>query len=360
MFHKGRSISQINIADPVGELTGAKNSGNKSSLLDSLITEGKLSNSPLTGPQSILTETPITPSILVSNASLGIMTAEIKAAQSLPEGMKKSLMERVLESRPNTSVKEIRATCAILLIDSEPFIKSCIQAQTKDLSDQFAKATQKRQFDNISLSLFYKDKETVSGIASSFQETHKKSILQTAQQKKFTRTQQTTLELALLGQTGDPYLDLQRIQALLTLERQSRNRISGIFDKATDIHFQKFVNATKKAKDLVESDEDEFNQVLFDSLDAWKELQEAKGFEYDYANAFGPIIMTTLLIVSLVIINDYTNAFLYFSAAFAFGGVLYLVSENRAKQEYLKTKNKVFANYKNELEKDAELPSDSQ
>ncbi len=313
---KATSTDAKQVSEPVASLDGVKGHGDKSALLDVLVAEGKLSAQPFQGPQAILKEGPVAVGEIVQHAITGSKTAEIEAVKALPADMKVALMERVLEERPNTTIKEIKATCAILEIDPEKFIKNSTDVVTKDTQNQLHEAKTARDLNNVVLTLFYKDTETVAIVDKNIETSIGKSIADQFANKTSDVTLKLSMDLALLGQSSDPFLDLQRVLTLLTIEKRQADKRAVPLSTAESIHIEKMQKALESAAKELENQSrfpgdnaggaglDAFYSSLKSAQNHFANIHDNKPWWVKNPGAFRAILIAIIVFILIFIFED--------------------------------------------------------
>ena len=340
--------------EPAASLEGVKGIGDKSALLDELVTEGKLSTQPYQGPQAVLKEGPVAVSEIIQGAITGAKTEAIEAVQALPADMKVSLMERVIEERPNLSVKEIKATCAVLEIDPEKFIKTSTDAITKDTINQIQEAKTARDLNNVVLSLFYKDTESVSIVDKNIETSIGKSISDQFANKTSDIALKLSMDLALLGQSSDPYLDLQRVLTLLTIEKRQAEKRAVPLSTAENIHIEKMQQALDEAARILDKQSkfplgdndgggfDAFYSALKEAQNQFANLNDSKPWWVTNPGALRSILLSAIIFVLLFIFQDKEHPVIYWIITllvgiwlYKFGNIKQLEREQRLRKSYL-------------------------
>jgi hypothetical protein len=360
-----KSIEKNVLSDPIASLEGVKGSGDKMSLLDSLVAEGKFSNSPYVGPQRILSETSVTSGEILHHSVTGSSTAEIEGIKALPENMKNSLMERVLADKPNTSIKEIRAACAVLEIDAEPFIKSAVETTTKELQQNLEQGKESRKMDNAILTLFYKDTELIAAVDKNIERSMGQTI--TDQFDTITKdySRRLALDIALIGQTSDPLLDLKRMEILMAIERQKMEKRALPLSTAENVHIEKMQQSLNQAKELLDklnvtnydeippSSLAEFNNFLKNSQENYFKFIDAEPW---WNNKIYLVILALILILFFVwlIKDSFFHKLVILTISVGIWWILFNKDEKNRANTYRTNSSNVKSMYQTESEKRAE------
>jgi hypothetical protein len=333
---KQKIDSQKSIEDPVASLGGAKNHGDKLSLLEAILKEGKSLSSPMIGPQSIQTEASFSSSEMITHAVSHTRSAEVEVAKALSPEMRISLVERIIADRPDVSISQTKAVCEVLDIDSKPFVDSLIKDKVNQLQETIQEQKDLKQLRHITVSLLYEDRATTDAISAQFKEKTGSSLqTQIANQFKDPSTV-FALDIALLGQQPTPALDLERVMALINFEKHQQKHFSGLFYTADQIHLAHAENAAKRALEFLNKvdtgepdSKDTFFAQMKSATDSWESYVNSKGSFAANPSMFRGLLIFALLALSVLFIQTKDTQLYYWTGTILFSVITYLVGVKR-------------------------------
>lgn len=332
---KQATTPQKSIEDPIASLDGAKNQGDKMSLLEAILQEGKYMHAPLVGPQSIATEASFSSSEMIKHAISHTRSAEMDVAKSLSPEMKISLVERIIADRPDITVAQTKAICKELDINPKPFVDALVKDTVSQLQDAIENQKDIHQVRQLTVSLLYAEKATTDAIADTYASKTGIKLQQAVSQQFKDPATSFALDIALLGQQPTPLLDLERIMAILDYEKHQQKQFGGLFYTADHIHLAHADQAVRKAASFFEKLKeaeplgDTFYAHLREATDAWQQYIDSKGtFAHNPALLRG-ILIAVLLGLCVLFINQKDSALYYWGGTIAFSMLIYGVSLKR-------------------------------
>ncbi len=279
-------LQQKTSVDPTHLLEGAKTSGNKMMLLESLLVEGKLSRSPYVGAQAMQAEVTLNAHEIISQSITASPSMEMSVAQELTPGQRIDLVKRVLETRPTLTSGELRAACEMLSIDSGPLLESLIERKAQRLHETVEQEKNSRNRQNIIRTLTYEPEEDLVLIRKQYEKAFGLTI-HTHLEDYFTSTREKLeLDVAMFGSAQTPYEELQRVRALIEFERAHRERMRYLFPKPK---LQDLDDAEEKLKDAEELLEDEATFEDENEDEIYLLLESARKALHNYKENLTPI-----------------------------------------------------------------------
>lgn len=359
----GKKLDQKTETDPLRQvaehrLDGAKTSGDKFALLESLLIEGKLSRTPYAGPQALKTEAPLASREILTDAVAGQSTIAVQAAQMLPEHQKVQLMDRVLEERPNLSMKELNAACEMLDIDAKPFIDRMVEVKTEKLEQAIDQAIKAQTLTNIIMTFQYQSREDIEVVVENFEQKKNQSIQQSVSKLLKGPEHKLDFDLSLFGRAESPREDLERAQAVLAFHKGEREK-NGLFRvKADHVHLNSAEDKLKRAESFLRG-EDLFDEETYDEF-----LSHLKGAKDDlnlYQETVSPydkdpaaylaLWLALACIVAISYLSYTSHTPLLITAVFGFVGLLWMRTMHRNRSASEELVEKLAAKYLTESQR---------
>lgn len=265
---KESSLSQ----DDKNALENARNSGDKLALLDTLVVEGKFSDQPFASTQAINNEIDLTPNELVVAALSNTNSPEIQISKNLSPEKRVDLVEKTIQARPDLNLKEIRATCRLLQVDSGPFIEKYSTQQTQQVRDAVESGSRNRNLQRIIQTIRYLPEEDISIVQQRYKGQYGTTIEQDSC-KIFRRPgDRLAIEIALLGKPQSRSEEYERMRAQVEYEERIRERYRMLPPRPMTDSLKKARKNLDEIKLVIErelelSDEENENVIiLFNSL----------------------------------------------------------------------------------------------
>lgn len=260
-------------------LQGARNSGDKLALLDTLVVEGKFSDQPLVSVQAIGTEVELSPNELITAAVANAHSPEIKISQDLTPEKRTDLLNRTLSERPDMTVGELRATCRLLQLPPGPFVEKHIAQQTEQVKETLDNGLRHRSLQKIIQTFTYFPKEDIALIRDQFAQQYGGTIEKNAMSVFQRPGDRLSIEIALLGKPQSRSEEEERLRAQIEYEERQRSRYRLFAPRPMTDGLKKARKALDdlellKTKDLRESDEnsqkDAFVAAAYEALFEYK------------------------------------------------------------------------------------------
>jgi hypothetical protein len=163
------------------------------------------------------------------------------------------------------------------------------------------------------------------------------------------------MDLALLGQTSDPYLDLQRVLTLLTIEKRQAEKRAVPLSTAENIHIEKMQQALDEAARLLDKQSkypsgdgegggfDAFYSALKEAQGHFANLHDSRPWWVTNPAALRSILLSAIIFILLFIFQDKDHPIIYWTITvlvaiwlYKFGNKKQLQREQQLRKSYLK------------------------